>query len=122
MEFLIALSKNVLAERLFGALRDRKPSPQSLHEEALALLRDYLLVGGMPEAVSTWATTGRQDSVREVHTDLAQALAEDSQKYQGVRNLNHLEAAFENLKYHAGSRFSYANFAPGHRSQAMKIG
>jgi predicted AAA+ superfamily ATPase len=74
----------------------------------------------MPEAVSNWVTTGRPATVREIHADLLQALAEDFRKYRGVRDLNHLEAAFENLKYHVGSRFSYENFAPGHRSQPMK--
>ncbi len=120
LEFLQALGKSVLAVRLLAALQDRKACPRPIHEEALAMLRDYLLVGGMPEAVSNWVTTGRPAIVREIHADLLQALAEDFQKYRGVRDLGHLEAAFENLKYHVGSRFSYENFAPGHRSQSMK--
>jgi predicted AAA+ superfamily ATPase len=120
MEFLRALGRDALADRLLGSLREIRPIPRPLHEEALALLRDYLLVGGMPEAVSQWIGTGLPGAVREVHDDLLQALAEDFQKYRGVRNLDNLEAAFENLKFHYGTRFAYENFAPGRRSRAMQ--
>ncbi|MCK4413093.1 MAG: ATP-binding protein [Candidatus Eisenbacteria sp.] len=120
LEFLNALGKDALVEKLLGALLHRRPTPKPLHDQALALLRHYFLVGGMPEAVLAWTTTSRPNAVREIHADLMQAFQEDFQKYRGVRDLNHLEAAFENLKYHAGGRFSYENFAPGHRSQAMK--
>jgi hypothetical protein len=49
-----------------------------------------------------------------------QALAEDLQKYRGVRDPSYLEAAFDGLRHHYGRRFKYENFAPGYRSQVMK--
>jgi uncharacterized protein len=119
-EFLLALGKDVLADRLReGAVPGEGIAPP-LHAQALALLRDYLLTGGMPEAVARWVETGSQAAVRQVHADLVQAFAEDIQKYRSGVAPSDLEAAFENLPHHYGLRFRYENFAPGFKSQRMK--
>ncbi len=119
-EFLEGSGAGVLARSLVEALRDGEPAPQALHQQALALFNDYILVGGMPEAVVRWVNDRNPAAVRAVHADLTEALAEDLQKYRGVRDLVYLEAAFDNLKHHYGLRFKYENFAPGYRSQLMK--
>ncbi len=49
-------------------------------------------------------------SARQVHRDLIESLAEDLQKYRGVRDVSYLEAAFENLRHHYGLRFKYETF------------
>jgi len=119
-EFFRARGKDVLLEQLCEAVRDGCQPPAALHEQALNMLREYLLVGGMPEAVRAWAGSGGEVVVQRVHQDLLQALAEDIQKYRGPRDLEYLESAFENLKHHYGARFRYENFAPGYRSKLMK--
>lgn len=120
LEFLKALGHEELVKKLTAALLELKPIPKPLHNDALDAFRDYLLIGGMPEAVSSWVEHRRPHAIREIHSDLLQAFSEDFQKYRGVRDLGHLEAAFNNIRHHAGTRFKYENFAPGHRSQAMK--
>jgi uncharacterized protein len=76
-EFLAANERDVLAGHLTAAVAEGRPVPPALHEQALDLLRDYLLVGGMPEAVSRWVAEHSPAAVRNVHRDLVQALAED---------------------------------------------
>ena len=49
--------------------------------------------------MAQWAEHGSAVAVMQVHTDLIQALAEDLQKYSGVRNLAPLEAAFDKHHY-----------------------
>jgi uncharacterized protein len=119
-EFLEANERNVLARHLAAAVSENRPIPRALHEQALDLLRDYLLVGGMPEAVSRWIAERNPAAVRSIHRDLVQALAEDLQRFGNLREVGYLEAAFDNLRHHAGLRFRYENFAPGYRSQLMK--
>jgi predicted AAA+ superfamily ATPase len=119
-EFLAANERDVLAQHLAAAVSEGRPIPPTLHEQALALLRDYLLVGGMPEAVARWVAEHNPTAVRNVHRDLVQALAEDLQRFGNQREVGYLEAAFENLRHHVGLRFRYENFAPGYRSQLMK--
>jgi predicted AAA+ superfamily ATPase len=120
VEFLQASDGGVLAERLTAAARGDGELAPPLYDRALAALRDYLRIGGMPEAVATWLSGGGEARVRRVHADLVQALAEDLQKYRGVRDPSYLEAAFDSLRHHYGRRFKYENFAPGCRSQLMK--
>lgn len=119
-EFLAANGRDVLAGHLAEAVSDRRPIPPALHDQALDLLRDYLLVGGMPEAVARWVAEHNPVAVRGVHRDLVQALAEDLQRFGNLREVGYLEAAFENLRHHVGLRFRYENFAPGYKSQLMK--
>ncbi len=119
-EVLAGSGHDVLAHHLVEALRAGQPAPPALHQQAMTLLRDYLLVGGMPEAVARWVEGRQLSTVRTVHADLIDALAEDLQKYRGVRDLTYLEAAFDSLRHHYGLRFRYENFAPGYRSQLMK--
>lgn len=119
-EFLAANGRDVLAGHLGKAVSERRPIPPALHDQALDLLRDYLLVGGMPEAVARWVAERNPVAVRGVHRDLVQALAEDLQRFGNLREVGYLEAAFENLRHHVGLRFRYENFAPGFKSQLMK--
>ncbi len=119
-EFLGAMGKDVLAQQLQSTLFEHRPTPRPIHQEGLDFLRLYLLVGGMPEAVAEWVSTGVPSRVRQVHADLIQSLAEDFHKYRGVNNLEPLEAAFGNLKHHFGRRVTYENFAPGFKSRVMK--
>lgn len=119
-EFLEGTGGTVLGRRLLESLDERRPAPEALHRQALERFREYLFVGGMPEAVVRWRQDRNPAAVRAVHADLLQALAEDLQKYRGVRDVAYLEAAFENLRHHYGLRFKYERFAPGYRSQLMK--
>jgi uncharacterized protein len=119
-EFLLALGKDVLADGLRAGEIPGADLIPALHEQALPLLRDYLFVGGMPEAVARWADSGNPAAVRQVQADLVQAFAEDIQKYRSGVAASDLEAAFAHLPHHYGLRFRYENFAPGYRSQKMK--
>lgn len=119
-EMLRAAGKEILAQGLGQAVMDSGPIPTALQDQARDLLRIYLQVGGMPEALARWVETADLGAARQVQTDLLQSLAEDLQKYQGVRDRGYLEAAFESLRHHYGLRFKYENFAPGYRSQLMQ--
>ena len=51
-EFLLALGEQDLVRRIKACYADRKPMPAALHEAGLKLYRQYLVIGGMPEAVA----------------------------------------------------------------------
>ena len=50
-EFLWALDEKSLANLIRTFFKDLKPLPNQLHEKAMLLFRQYLLVGGMPQSV-----------------------------------------------------------------------
>lgn len=119
-EFLFATGRERLAKVLEHAAAVLDPPSTAIHLLAEAAFREYLIVGGMPEAVARWTDGRSAVAVRQVHGDLIQAFAEDLHRYSGVRDFSHLEAAFDALRHHYGKRFKYQQFAPGFRSRQMQ--
>ena len=77
-EFVRAIGKNRLADRIESG----DPSSLSPYAPELAeMLKRYLLVGGMPEAVNVYADTGNMRSVRDVQSEILSAYDADFVKH-----------------------------------------
>lgn len=55
-EFLWAMGEKQLADLIRSQFEARKPLPEGLHKRAMSLLREYMLVGGMPEPLSVYVS------------------------------------------------------------------
>jgi hypothetical protein len=119
-EFLGASGQSGVVERLVAAYDAHQAPPPAFHDLALAALRDYLWIGGMPEAVASWVREGSTAAVLRIQEGILQAFAEDLQKYRGTQSSEYLEAAFEALPAHYGKRFKYENFVQGYKSRPMQ--
>lgn len=53
-EFLWARGKEFLCEEIHGAYGVMEPLPEALHQEAIELYREYLLIGGMPACLNAF--------------------------------------------------------------------
>lgn len=51
------------------------------HNRFVTWLKNYYYVGGMPEAVATFADTGDYESVRQIHQDLIAMYEADFSKH-----------------------------------------
>ncbi len=120
LEFATAVGRDVLASHIRDSVEARRGLSAGLHDQAMELMREYLLVGGMPEAVVRWAETRDPRVVRQVHADLVQAFAEDIPKYRGPGDPRALEEAFARLPHAAGQRIRYERFLPGFRAEASR--
>ena len=79
------------------ACAELTPVPDYLHEAFLNYFRTYVVVGGMPEAVSRFAATqGDLAAVRAFQHQLVTSYKHDIMKYAGNRALN-VESIFEQL-------------------------
>ena len=65
-EFLLAMGENDLAEQIKKCFAADRPMPTALHDAAMQLYRQYLVVGGMPECVMQFAET--RDYILVRHT------------------------------------------------------
>ena len=67
-EFCIALENKPLTAYIRDCFSNTAPLERELHEKAMQLFREYMLVGGMPQAVSTYIDSrkdfGAVDSVK----------------------------------------------------------
>lgn len=83
-EFLWACG---IGQDIIDVLRDsyRKqvPVPQFIHDRIMGYFRQYLIVGGMPEAVQTFVTEEDFRKVEAVHKDIVASYRDDIAKYAG---------------------------------------
>jgi len=119
-EFLEATGQGGVLDHLLAAFHAHRAPQPAFHDLALAALRDYLWIGGMPEAVASWVRETHSAVVLRIQESILQAFAEDLQKYRGAQSSEYLEAAFDALPVHYGKRFKYENFVPGYKSRPMR--
>lgn len=80
-EFL--LNRNpALLESIRESWNNRQPLDQTYHELAMKQLYDYLLIGGMPEAVDVFLETGDYREARIVIEELYNNYLDDMELYQ----------------------------------------
>ena len=85
-EFLLACGEKDLTSRIRTCCDNDIPLPTALHTAALRLYRQYLAIGGMPEAVSRFVDTQDYTQVRHVLDTIQMDYLDDMSKYQNSAN------------------------------------
>ncbi len=94
-EFLWAMGRSNPMESLEFHFARKKPLDGGLHETMMDLFRQYLVVGGMPQAVETFVQTRDFDAVDRVKRDILALYRADIHKYSGT--LRHKVLSMFNL-------------------------
>lgn len=105
-EFLQAIGEEKLHDYLSTVAPDQK-IPEALHAKFRQHLRDFFLVGGMPEAVATFCDTGSIQQTQSVMNSLMQTLQEDFRKYRTRFDPYHLEFIFQEITKWIGKRINF---------------
>lgn len=66
------------------AFADRCPVNDAVHEKLLSLFEQYLVIGGMPEAVCRFAETHNLNDVMSIHNDIISQYKLDFTQYESV--------------------------------------
>lgn len=82
-EFLWALGNETLVPLVHDCFESKKPMGQALHRKAMDYFRQYLIVGGMPQAVDLYARTGDFDTVDQIKLDILSLYRQDIMKHSG---------------------------------------
>lgn len=69
-EFLWALGNDTMMDIIGQCFERRRPLGQAMHRKAMDLFRQYLIVGGMPQAVQEYVDTHDFDRVDKVKRDI----------------------------------------------------
>ena len=85
-EFLIAFGEKDLVNRIHKSFDERIPMPAALHDAALKYYRQYLAIGGMPEAVARYIDTQDYIQIRHVLETIQMDYLDDMSKYQENSN------------------------------------
>ncbi len=118
-EFLEALGETSLLE-LLRTHRIVDDFPGTAHRRLLGRLRDYLLVGGMPEAVRIFAETGSFAATGSVHASILETYRDDFAKYGTRSEIARLRRVYGFVPGAIGEKFKYSRVDPDNKSRDVK--
>lgn len=123
-EFLEGIGKLRLVE-LLRTLIFREPLPHVAHDQLWDLWKNYLVTGGLPEAVNSYRELRENhyeaiQAVRRIHRDLLDTYMADIAKHSGKTNALHIERLWHNVPVQlaraqdgSASKFRFKDAVPG---------
>lgn len=80
-EFLWAIGNNVYADAIREAFHNRKPLGADAHRRIMQVFRNYMAVGGMPQAVSAYVDGKDFSAIDRVKRNILKLYIKDLQKH-----------------------------------------
>lgn len=103
-EFLLAMNQDALLE-IKKQSSPFNPLNPALHNKLINLLKQFLLMGGLPEAVKTFTETNDLQEVQVVLDQLITSLEDDFAKYKKQVPVSRIREVFNSIIYQSGNKF-----------------
>lgn len=95
-EFLWAMGEDRLMDVITSRFEDNAPMGQALHRKALLLFRQYMIVGGMPQAVDIYIKENDFEVVDGIKRDILNLYREDIVKHAGKDSIR-VQSVFDEI-------------------------
>ncbi len=119
-EFLSALKDDHLLEQM-NLYKPEDLWPDSLHKKLLHRQREYMLTGGMPEAVLEFVTTNSLTEAQRIHRAILSTFIDDFPKYgHPKKDIFRLQNAFRYIPAHVGEKVKFSAISKDDRSADTK--
>lgn len=118
-EFLTAQGKNALGEMILRATPENPLIP-AMHETLVELLRTFLVIGGMPEVVRTYAQTKDLLKCQRVLDNLITSYRDDFRKYNKRVPEARINEVFASVAQQGQGKFVYSKVAEGLKAAQVK--
>lgn len=122
-EFMLALGEEALVEQIKKCFAADSPLPAALHDAAMQLYRQYLVVGGMPECVKQFAETKDYILVRHTQDTILVSYLNDMSKYNSLNEIKKTRLAYDNITVQLSknkTRFQYKLIKKGGRASEFE--
>ncbi len=119
-EFLLAQNKTELVNYLHHFHWDKSIS-MVIHNQCLKLFREYLLVGGLPEAIKNWNDERSFQQLHQTQRELLATYRDDFSKYSGRLSFQRLEETMQAIPRQLGNKFVYSNVNSDAQSSSIKL-
>lgn len=122
-EFLLALDEEPLVNRIKDCFANNSPLPSALHDAAMQLYRQYLIIGGMPECVMQFAQTKDYILVRHTQNTILTSYLNDMSKYNNLNEIKKTHLAYDNITVQLSkknTRFQYKLIKKGGRASEFE--
>lgn len=105
-EFLTAQGEDRL-RKLISEASAQTPIPDIIHAKLTKILKTFLIVGGMPEAVNSFIENGDLIEVQRVLNDLIISIQDDFSKYKNSVPTARVREVFDAIAQQTGTKFTY---------------
>ncbi len=122
-EFMLALGEDALVEQIKLCFQTDTPLPSALHDAALQLYRQYLIVGGMPECVMQYADTKDFLLIRHLQDTILASYLNDMSKYNHLNEIKKTRLTYDNITVQLSkpnTRFQYKLIKKGARASEFE--
>jgi len=103
-----------------NSVKPEKKIPVEIHNTLMKKYQEYLLVGGMPEAVARYAETKSLIDVDPVYESILTGFKDDVLKYASIAKAKYIQYLIEHASKYIGLSVKYENFGgSGFRSREM---
>lgn len=130
-EFLMACGRN----KELDLIKTLTPFSETTHDSLWRLLKNYFIIGGLPEAVNTFLACNQTENhntykqVREKQENLITTYLADMAKHSGKQNAMSIERLWKNIPEQLArendethSRFQFKNVIPGVKAFSRLVG
>ena len=122
-EFMLAMGEDALVKQIKECFVSDQPLPVALHDAAMQLYRQYLVVGGMPECVKQFAETRDYILVRHTQDTILVSYLNDMSKYNNLNEIKKTRLAYDNITVQLSrknTRFQYKLIKKGGRASEFE--
>ncbi|MCI9441558.1 MAG: ATP-binding protein [Ruminococcus sp.] len=122
-EFMLAMGEENLAEQIKSCFSEDTPMPSALHDAAMQLYRQYLVVGGMPECVMQFVNTRDHILIRHTQDTILASYLNDMSKYNHLNEIKKTRLAYDNITVQLSkknTRFQYKLIKKGGRASEFE--
>jgi Predicted ATPase (AAA+ superfamily) len=122
-EFMLAMGEDALVEQIKKCFAADTPLPSALHDAAMQLYRQYLVVGGMPECVMQFAATKDHILVRHTQDTILASYLNDMSKYNNINEIKKTRLVYDNITVQLSrknTRFQYKLIKKGGRASEFE--
>ena len=122
-EFMYALGEDALVNKIKECFANDAKMPNALHDAAMQLYRQYLVVGGMPECVLQYVNTKDHILVRHIQTNILASYLNDMSKYNNLNEIKKTRIVYDNITVQLSkknTRFQYKLIKKGGRASEFE--
>lgn len=117
-EFLTAVEPGL--NRYLSEFRINKSIPVTAHKKLIKHQREFLFVGGMPEAVYAFAEENSLMEVTAVHRSIIETYQDDFSKYAKQKDLVLMQKVFRQIPRIIGQKVKYSNISKEDKSRNVR--
>jgi len=96
-EFMVYMKEEILYEYIMECFAKKQALEQSMRAKAMHLFKEYMLVGGMPQAVLAFAKNGRDFAMADIEKRDILELYRDDIKKAAKKYNSRVSALFDNI-------------------------